>query len=81
MSPLVNGVERCGGKKAAAYHDRSISQPVFMDIYGEVHRNFGIRSYKMLKYSDIGRCLAVIDNYAPPIVMQDKIKEKNAIYE
>lgn len=72
------GVEVMGGKHSQAYHDRSIVQLVYRDIYGEIHRNFDCRSYKEIPRKSIGKVLEVISRYSLPITLQDKIDTVNS---
>lgn len=72
------GVDVLGGKESEAYHDRSIVQLVYRDLYGQIHRNFQIRTYKALRRGQLEQALSVIDNYQLPIALLEKIKNANA---
>lgn len=72
------GVDVMGGKKSNAYHDRSICNSVYRDIYNEIHRNFDCHSYKSIPRKYLGRILDVVSKYCLPIVIEDRIKEANA---
>lgn len=71
------GIEVMGGKSSMAYHDRSIVQLVYRDIYGEVHRNFGCRSYKEIARKNIDKAIEVIERYTLPMFLTEKIAESN----
>lgn len=71
------GVEVMGGKSSIAYHDRSIVQMVYRDIYGEIHRNFGCRSYKEIARKNIDKAIEVIENYTLPMYLTEKIEQSN----
>lgn len=45
----TKGVHVMGGKDSNAYANRSIVNAVYRDIYGQIYRNFGVRSYKAIK--------------------------------
>ena len=72
------GVEVMGGKDSMAYYDRGLRQTVYRDIYGEIHRQFGVRSYREIPRKDTDRAIAVIERYTPPIVLAERIEKKNA---
>ena len=71
------GVEVMGGKHSPAYHDRSIVQLVYRDIYGEIHRNFACRSYKEIPRKHIGKVLEVVSRYSLPLSLKEKIDTAN----
>lgn len=71
------GVSVMGGKKSPAYHDRSISQSVYRDIYNEIHRNFGCFTYKAIPRKYLSKVLDVVEKYALPVVLSDRISDAN----
>jgi len=73
------GVEVMGGKSSMAYHDRSIVQMVYRDIYGELHRNFGCRSYKEIARKNIDKAVDVIESYTLPMFLMEKVEKTNAM--
>lgn len=73
------GVEVMGGKSSMAYHDRSIVQMVYRDIYGELHRNFGCRSYKEIARKNIDKAVDVIERYTLPMFLMEKVDKANAM--
>lgn len=86
---LSNHVKRksvavLGGKFSNAYNDKAISSRVFMDIYCQIKREFNIYgkngrkvSYKGLKRKYLNQAHALVENYIPPLYLQQKIEEAN----
>lgn len=72
------GIEVMGGKHSMAYHNRSIVQLVYRDIYGEIHRNFGCRSYKEIPRKNVDKAIEIVNRYILPIHLQEKIETVNA---
>lgn len=77
-SAKAKGVHVMGGKSSNAYANRSIVNAVYRDIYGQVYRNFGVKSYKAIKRNQTDKAIAVIEAYVPPIILQDRIDSENA---
>ena len=80
---IVNAAKRrgvivMGGKDSEAYHDRSIVQSVYRDMYSQLHRNFDISTYKALSRGQLTRAIGVIENYELPIALADKVRAANA---
>lgn len=74
----TKGVHVMGGKDSNAYANRSIVNAVYRDIYGQIYRNFGVRSYKAIKRNQTDKVIMVIETYVPPIILQDRIDNENA---
>lgn len=74
----AKGVHVMGGKSSNAYANGSIVHAVYRDIYGQVYRNFGVRSYKAIKRNQADTAIAIIEAYVPPIILQDRIDNENA---
>lgn len=72
------GVCIMGGKSSNAYNDAGLRARVYSDIYSTLKRNFGVRSYKSLKRSQCDRAVSVIENYTPPIFLEEMITDTNA---
>lgn len=72
------GVNVMGGKDSDAYHDRSLVQLVYRDLYSQIHRNFQINTYKALRRGQLEQALDVIERYELPIALADKIRDANA---
>lgn len=71
------GVEVMGGGDSPAYHDRGLCISVYKDIYGEIHRNFGVDSYKLIKRSECGKVIEVISGYRLPMVLAERVANTN----
>lgn len=78
------GVEVLGGKKSNAYADKDLRKRVYMDIYGEVKREFGLvnerggqLSYKKLKRKYLPGAYSVIHAYILPTVLEAEIESLN----
>lgn len=74
----AKGVHVMGGKNSSAYANRSIVNAVYHDIYGQIYRNFGVRSYKAIRRNQTDKVIAVIEGYVPPVILQDRIDNENA---
>lgn len=71
------GVEVMGGGDSLAYHDRGLCMSIYKDIYGEIHRNFGVNSYKLIRRSECGKVIDVIAGYKLPVILADRVANKN----
>lgn len=71
------GVECLGGKDAAAYQDKSVRSKVYADIYRQLKREFGVDSYKAIKRNQCDHAVGVIEGYAMPYVLTEKIESIN----
>lgn len=65
------------GYKTPAYNNKSMSRRLYSDIYGQLRREFGVRSYKAIKRSKLSQAINIIDSYSVPIVLQDEITMLN----
>ncbi|HDR6285640.1 TPA: ORF6C domain-containing protein [Bacillus cereus] len=73
------GVLLLGGKESNAYRDVSIRKKVYSDIYSQLHREFGISSYKAIKRHHLERAIQIInEEYSIPIVLDEEITATNA---
>lgn len=90
LSNLVKrkGVEVMGGKKSAAYANTDLRKRIFMDIYGEVKRQYGLvsetgkqLSYKKLKRKYLKGAFAVVDGYELPIALANEVEAENELDE
>lgn len=75
-----------GGKKSNAYKNTDLRKRVFMDIYGEVKRQYGLisetgrqLSYKKLKRKYFKGALVVVDTYVAPVTLQNDIDAENEL--
>lgn len=73
------GVDVLGGKQSPAYHDGSIRTQVYQDLYAQIKREYGcVASYKSIKRKYIEDLHGFIENYEPPTVLAEIIKDCNA---
>ena len=70
-------VEVLGGKDRNAYHDRSLSQKVFMDAYRNLKGNFNVSSYKAIKRNRKDIAVQIAREYRPPLYLAEQIRDKN----
>lgn len=71
-------VEVLGGKNSNAYHDKSLSQKVFMDAYRNLKGNFDVSSYKAIKRNRKGVAVQIAREYRPPLYLMEQIQAENA---
>ena len=71
-------VEVLGGKERNAYHDKSMSQKVFMDAYRNLKSNFDVSSYKAIKRNRKGAAVQIAREYRPPLYLAEQIQAENA---
>ena len=74
----TKGISVLGGRDSEAYNDNSLRSKVYSDIHGEVRRQFGVNTYKAIKRSECDKVIEVINNYQPPMVVAQEIKDANA---
>lgn len=79
------GVEVLGGKGSNAYDDNKLRTEVYTDIYNQIKREFGLYdsdgrfvTYKALKRRYIKDAHLIVENYAPPKYLLEKISNANA---
>ncbi|HHT7153977.1 TPA: ORF6C domain-containing protein [Bacillus cereus] len=73
------GVLLLGGKESNAYRDVSLRKKVYSDIYSQLHREFGISSYKAIKRHHLDRAIQIInEEYSLPIILEEEITAINA---
>lgn len=70
-------VEVLGGKESNAYHDKSLSQKVFMDAYRNLKGNFDVNSYKAIKRNRKDAAIQIAREYKPPLYLAEQIHDKN----
>lgn len=71
-------VEVLGGKDSNAYHDKSLSQKVFMDAYRNLKSNFNISSYKAIKRNRKDMAVQIARAYNPPLYLTEQIQAENS---
>ena len=62
-----------GGKDSTAYKDNHFRGKVYSDLYKEIKRQFGVRSYKAIKRCEISSALEIIKAYSLPIILQQEL--------
>lgn len=65
------------GYETPAYKDKSLRGRVYSDIYGQVKREFQVKSYKAIKRSQIELAKGIITNYKAPKALLDEIMQVN----
>lgn len=70
-------VEILGGKDSNAYHDKSLSQKVFMDAYRNLKSNFDVSSYKAIKRNRKDVAVQIAREYKPPLYLAEQIEAEN----
>lgn len=71
-------VEVLGGKESNAYHDKSLSQKVFMDAYRNLKSNFDVSSYKAIKRNRKEIAVQIAREYRPPLYLAEQIQAENS---
>lgn len=71
-------VEVLGGKESNAYHDKSLSQKVFMDAYRNLKGNFDVSSYKAIKRIRKETAVRIAREYRPPLYLAEQIEAENS---
>lgn len=72
-------VDILGGKQSESYHDPSIRNKAFSDIWNQLKREFGcVSTYKSIKRRYIADVHEFIDCYEPPRVLAEQIEDANA---
>ncbi|PEB56215.1 hypothetical protein CON65_15765 [Bacillus pseudomycoides] len=73
------GVLLLGGKNCNAYQDISLRRKLYSDIYSQLHREFGVNSYKAIKRHHLDRAIQIInEEYSIPTVLDEEITATNA---
>lgn len=72
------GVSVLGGKESNAYKNKCLRQKVYNSIYAHVKYNFGVKSYKSIKRSDVDKAIEIIEAYQPPFFLEQMIESENA---
>lgn len=71
------GVKLLGGKSSPAYQDPSLRGRVYSDIYGQIHREFGVKGCAGIKCKDYSAVFSVINNYSLPKHLLNDIEYAN----
>lgn len=71
------GLRVLGGKLSNAYSDRSLVTKVYKDIYSQIHREYGVESFKSIKRREKETVIKLINSYELPLVLKEEIESKN----
>lgn len=72
------GVAVLGGKNSNAYKNSSLRTKLYQDLHRDVRRQFGVSTYKAIKRNQCEQVLSMIENYKPPIFLDDLISSENS---
>ncbi|PEP08159.1 phage regulatory protein [Bacillus toyonensis] len=73
------GVLLLGGKDSNAYRDVGVRRKLYSDIYSQLHREFGVNSYKAIKRHHLDRAIQIInEEYSVPTILDEEIAATNA---
>lgn len=72
------GVAGLGGKKSNAYNNRNLRQRLYNNLYANLKYNFGVKSYRAIKRSQIDAAIEIIQRYEPPFFLAQQIENENA---
>lgn len=72
------GVDVMGGQTSNAYRNKNLRAKVYSNIYANLKYNFGVKSYKAIKRSQIEEAITIINNYRPPFHLAETIDSWNA---
>lgn len=74
----AKGTKILGGKSSNAYKDNSLRAKVYKDIHGEIRRQFGVTTYKAIKRNQCETAIGLVNDYKPPIYLEELISSENA---
>lgn len=69
-------VSLLGGKGSNAY--KTLSKKVFSDLYGQIHREFGVNTCAAIKRKDLEIVKEIVDNYTLPRALREEIELANS---
>lgn len=72
------GVDVMGGQASNAYRNKNLRAKVYSNIYANLKYNFGVKSYKAIKRSQVEEAITIINNYKPPFHLVETIDSWNA---
>jgi prophage antirepressor-like protein len=72
------GMQLLGGESSNSYRDHSLRSKVYQDIYRELKHQFGVSTYKAIRRSQCELALQFINEYEPPFILAEQIKNCNA---
>ena len=72
------GVEVLGGKRSAAYRNKSIRAKVYRTLYLYLNYNFGTKRYKEIKRGMMGKAVEIAETWTPPEFLAMEIAGENS---
>lgn len=76
---VAEKVNEClGGKESNAYQNKKLHRKLYRDIYSQTNRQFGVRTYKSIKRSQLNDYIISVEKYSTPIGIQNDIDMCNA---
>lgn len=72
------GVSVLGGKSAPAYQNKGLRTKLYNNLYANLKYNFGTRTYKSIKRSQVDKAIEIINAYKPPFFLAQMIENENA---
>lgn len=72
------GVNCLGGKSSNAYNDRKLRTKLYMDIYRQLYRQFGIATYRAIRRNQCDMAIKIIEDYDVPYILGEQIHDCNA---
>lgn len=67
------GTKLLGGYGSKVYKNRSIRAKVYSDIYRQLKREFGVKSYKAIKRKYLSEALDIVEKYNLTIALKEQI--------
>ena len=72
------GVEVLGGKRSAAYRNKSIRAKVFRTLYLYLNYSFGTKRYKEIKRGMMDKAVEIAETWTPPEFLAMEIAGENS---
>lgn len=72
------GVEVLGGKRSAAYRNKSIRAKVYRTLYLYLNYNFGTKRYKEIKRGMMDKAVEIAETWTPPEFLAMEIAGENS---
>jgi hypothetical protein len=71
------GIEILGGYSSKAYMDKKLRAKVFVDLYRQLRREFGVNTYKAIKRKYLDLAIEKVNGYDVAIVLKEEIDAIN----
>lgn len=79
MEVRRRGVAALGGKQSAAYKSRELRQKLYNNLYANLKYNFGVKTYKSIKRSQVDTAIEIVRKYEPPLFLVQEIEKANSV--